>query len=79
MYKDGYLYEGDIKGDGIREGCGRMISSDGDCYEGQWKGNQPEGDGTYEQYYPKRKLTGVWSGSYLTGKGRAIYEDGSVY
>ena len=39
MYKDGYLYEGDIKGDGIREGCGRMISSDGDCYEGQWKGN----------------------------------------
>jgi hypothetical protein len=31
MYKEGYLYEGDVV-DGIREGCGRMISADGDCY-----------------------------------------------
>lgn len=46
LYKEGYLYEGDIK-DFVREGCGRMISADGDCYEGKWAGNEPEGEGTY--------------------------------
>jgi len=78
MYKEGYYYEGEIK-DLIREGCGRMISSEGDCYEGKWKGNEPEGEGTYESYSPKRKYTGVWSNSALSGKGRACYEDGSIY
>lgn len=38
MYKEGYFYEGELK-DFIREGCGRMISAEGDCYEGKWKGN----------------------------------------
>ena len=42
MYREGYLYEGDVKGE-KREGCGRMISADGDCYEGQWRGNEPDG------------------------------------
>lgn len=56
-----------------------MLSADGDCYEGQWGGNQPQGEGTYQSYSPKRKYTGVWSGGALTGKGRVCYQDHAVY
>jgi hypothetical protein len=42
LYKEGYLYEGEIA-HLARNGCGRLISADGDCYEGKWKANEPEG------------------------------------
>lgn len=78
LYKEGFFYEGELR-DYIREGCGRMISAEGDSYEGKWMGNEPEGEGTYESYSPKQKYTGIWSNGTLSGKGRACYEDGSVY
>jgi len=46
LYKEGFLYEGESN-NLAREGCGRLISADGDCYEGKWKANEPDGEGTY--------------------------------
>ena len=28
---------------------------------------------------PKRKYTGMWTDGFLMGKGRAVFEDGSIY
>lgn len=78
LYKEGFVYEGETA-NLAREGCGRLISADGDCYEGKWKANEPDGQGTYEAYHPRQKFTGVWSNGFLNGKGRATYDDGSVY
>ena len=66
------MYEGTVV-NGQREGCGRLVSAEGDCYEGQWKDGQPEGEGVYEGSNPKRKYLGHWVKGYLQGKGRATY------
>lgn len=42
FYNEGFLYEGEIVGN-VREGLGRLVSADGDCYEGKWHGNEPHG------------------------------------
>lgn len=46
FYNEGFLYEGEIVGT-AREGLGRLVSADGDCYEGKWHGNEPHGEGIY--------------------------------
>jgi len=35
MYESGFFYEGEIV-DELRQGLGRLISYEGDCYEGKW-------------------------------------------
>ena len=72
FYSEGFMYEGTVV-NGQREGCGRLVSAEGDCYEGQWKDGQPEGEGVYEGSNPKRKYLGHWVKGYLQGKGRATY------
>jgi hypothetical protein len=78
FYNEGYLYEGEVEGN-VREGLGRLISVDGDCYEGKWHNNEAHGEGIYEGGTPKRKYIGVWQQGYLEGKGKATYEDGSHF
>jgi hypothetical protein len=41
--------------------------------------NETNGEGTYEKASPKEKYSGVWADGFLTGRGRASYEDGSVF
>jgi hypothetical protein len=78
MYEAGFFYEGEVV-DELRQGLGRLISFEGDCYEGKWVDNEPEGEGTYEGADPHRKYTGVWSKGLLSGRAKATYEDGSFY
>lgn len=56
-----------------------MISNNGDVYEGKWVQNDPEGQGIYEGYSPKRKYIGKWQKGVMSGKGKAYYEDSSFY
>lgn len=72
LYSGGYLYEGEFV-NYKREGLGRLISADGDCYEGKWHNDQPHGEGIYEGVAPKRKYTGSWQQGLLEGKGKATY------
>lgn len=78
FYNEGFLYEGELLA-GRREGLGRLISAEGDCYEGKWHDNEAHGEGIYEGASPKRKYTGVWQEGSLEGRGRATFEDGSHY
>ena len=43
MAASGFVYEGERNAAGQREGYGTMRWADGDVYEGQWKGGEPEG------------------------------------
>ena len=42
----GHNYTGDFK-DGKRHGTGKYIYPNGDIYEGEWKNNIREGEGTF--------------------------------
>ena len=42
----GYNYTGDLN-NGVRDGKGKYIYSNGDTYDGEWKNDLKEGEGTF--------------------------------
>ena len=67
------VYKGEYK-DGVKNGRGSMKFPNGDLYDGFWKDNKMEGEGTYTY-----KATGdIYSGSFAAGKksGEGRYEFG---
>ena len=77
-YPDGYVYEGEVDGDGTRHGKGKLTFKDGHIQEGQWKNGKPDGEGF--------KVTladgGTREGTMVDGKweGHAVYTyvDGEI-
>ena len=54
-----------------------MIMEDGGKYEGQLKGDKPNGVGTYTSKL--LKYTGEWMNGEWDGQGECVYADGAVY
>lgn len=70
-------YEGSFY-DGMRQGQGIMLWSDGDRYEGNWENNKMNGQGTY--YWSNgKKYVGQWVNDSRTGKGTMYYADGAKF
>ena len=64
-------FEGNYK-DGLKDGFGKMTFPNGDIYEGEWKENVINGEGSYTY----KKTGDIYSGSWVNGKksGEGIYE-----
>lgn len=63
---------------GVREGRGKLITKNGDVYEGYWKKGKKEGHGIY-LYASGIKYNGNWSNDKMDGYGSLIFPDGSSY
>ena len=50
----------------------------GDCYEGDFKSNHFEGEGSYLSH-DKQLYTGTWHNHRRHGHGEQTYADGSRY
>ena len=78
FYKNGNIYEGEIK-DGMRNGKGVMIYKSGNKYVGEWKDDLKEGMGS--MYYKKSRH--IYKGEYKNDirDGKCIYyfQNGNRY
>jgi hypothetical protein len=76
VFKDGSVYEGEVRGDKI-EGKGKMMWGKdsklfGDVYEGEFKNDFIEGKGIYK-YSNGDVYEGVWKNNNKEGKGKYIW------
>jgi hypothetical protein len=74
---DGAVYEGDMV-DGVIEGEGRMLWSNGHRYEGSFKNGLFHGHGRYETPYGW-SYEGEFTEGDLTGTGTLIYSEDQKY
>jgi hypothetical protein len=73
---DGSLFEG-LWEMGTLNGFCRIISENGDYYQGYVKNGIPEGQGTYRNN--NIIYTGQWTDGKMNGIGTEVLEDGSTY
>jgi len=76
-YKDGEIYDGDLKEMFLRHGFGKMTFPDKKIYEGEWKENQMHGLGTMT-YSNGSIYVGNWSKGVEDGEGKMIYTDDEI-
>lgn len=72
-----YSYNGTWK-DGMMDGEGEYLYSDGKSYRGGYKENRPSGIGRSE-YPGESSYHGYWEKGYFHGKGKLSCPDGSSY
>lgn len=75
-YKDGSVYTGQFNGRGKKEGQGRMVWSNGNQYEGQWKKDMPNGEGTFT-YANGIVYQGQWVNNVAKGHGIITMPNGA--
>ena len=75
-YEDGSIYIGDIK-NYMRHGKGKM-KSDLEKYDGNWKEDQKDGDGTLI-FSDGTKYIGQFKNNNFNGKGKMEWKDGFFY
>ena len=63
---------------GVIEGKGKAIYTDGSVYEGEWKNGKKNGNGIME-YSNGYKYDGEWKDDIREGKGTFTFPDGSIY
>ena len=73
----GAVYTGELIGD-IKDGSGRLVSSNGDFYQGEWKNNLRSGIGMSRWRDGSHYLGCFWNDK-RTGPGEYYASDGSVY
>ena len=86
-YKDGSVYTGQFNGKGKKQGSGRMVWSNGNQYEGEWKNDKPNGEGVFTyangegvKIWPNGdRYEGSFSMGHLSGQGTCRFHDGAVY
>jgi hypothetical protein len=65
--EDGSEYQGELEA-GVRQGLGRQVSADGTVYIGNFKGDQPHGDGSI-QWANGHSYAGQWVKGRVEGHG----------
>jgi len=60
-----------------KRGFGKMIYSNGDIYEGEWKDDQKHGRGTQSYWDDSGSYTGGWRNNVCHGVGIFRWPDGS--
>ncbi|MDR1329428.1 MAG: hypothetical protein LBK23_07500 [Oscillospiraceae bacterium] len=70
-------YTGDWK-NGLRNGQGKLVYSDGEWYEGEWVDDKSHGQGKYV-HSDGSWYEGEWANNEANGRGRTHYADGSEY
>lgn len=73
------VYKGARLRDGTKEGLGQSLFPGGDCYTGEYRGNQREGTGIYWWAAAATLYCGGWLHNMRHGRGRIAYPDGSRY
>ena len=63
---------------GIMEGEGSYVYSNGDMYSGSWLAGKKHGKGTYITKVTSSKLVGSWKDGLIM-EGKWIHSDGSFY
>lgn len=61
----------------MKWGQGRMTYASGNFYEGDWKNNKRNGEGTMNWLSSNEKYTGNWEENYQSGFGTHIWLEGS--
>jgi hypothetical protein len=74
---DGRLYEGRLEA-GRKVGNGLYVWSDGQRYKGEWRNDQPDGDGEWTSAKGDR-YTGSFGSGKRVGIGRMVYADKTEY
>ena len=75
-WPEGFTYYGQFKMDNIN-GKGKIITNNGDEYEGDWVDNKANGFGTYRS--KEVKYEGKWKNDRQEGIGTEIWADGTNY
>ena len=75
-YKNGDVYEGDLK-NGAKDGEGKMTYKNGDVYEGEWKDDERHGNGKII-YGIGGQYNGDWFMDVRHGKGELIFNNGKA-
>ncbi|EPY27676.1 hypothetical protein AGDE_10647 [Angomonas deanei] len=74
------VYLGTRQRDGTKDGLGQSLYPNGDCYAGEYKNNQRNGQGVYMWASHVGMLyVGSWLRNKRDGYGRMVYPDGSRY
>ena len=76
--KDNGEYTGERNDKNEMHGKGKMIYTNGDIYEGEWKNGKRNGDGTMT-YQNKTSYVGRWANDQINGYGTFKYFNGDVY
>ena len=71
---DGSYYEGEMNEDGQRDGRGKQIRANGDCYEGIWCKDKLNGRGRAIYKSDEGVYTGEFKDGFAHGFGEMIYE-----
>lgn len=77
VFNDGSFYEGEFM-NGLKEGRGRIIKSNGNIYFCSFKKNMMEGFGVFIGYQGTMYI-GEWKNDIIEGQGTEYYKDGSYY
>lgn len=72
-------YTGDIDSRGLKHGKGRIVYSNGDVYEGEWKDNVKSGTGVYLFKDSGDQYSGQWKQGKFHGTGAYSYKIGHRY
>ena len=65
-YNSGDVYEGYTRGDGKKEGKGKMMYENGSIYEGEWKNDKKEGKGIF--LLKNSYIKGIWKNNLFSGE-----------
>lgn len=76
--KDAGEYTGERNDKNEMHGKGKMIYTNGDIYEGEWKNGKRNGEGTMT-YQNKTSYVGRWANDQINGYGTFKYFNGDVY
>eukprot|EP00579_Thalassiosira_antarctica_P030768 CAMPEP_0202034056 /NCGR_PEP_ID=MMETSP0905-20130828/66359_1 /ASSEMBLY_ACC=CAM_ASM_000554 /TAXON_ID=420261 /ORGANISM="Thalassiosira antarctica, Strain CCMP982" /LENGTH=201 /DNA_ID=CAMNT_0048597973 /DNA_START=718 /DNA_END=1321 /DNA_ORIENTATION=+ len=71
-------YVGERNANGLRCGRGKMTWKNGDVYEGEWKADKIDGQGTHWDVNGDR-YTGEWKADAIDGQGTYWYANGNRY
>eukprot|EP00978_Attheya_sp_CCMP212_P004038 scaffold8672_cov50-Attheya_sp.AAC.4 len=74
---DGGRYEGEWKNN-LMNGNGKRVFEDGDVYEGNWKDDEFDGQGTYT-WADGDHYEGEFKNDMMNGNGKRVDKDGDMY
>ncbi|KAK3085756.1 hypothetical protein FSP39_008240, partial [Pinctada imbricata] len=79
VYENKYFrYEGEWR-NGLKDGQGRLLMTDGTYYAGQFKNGEIQGHGVKFFAGSKDEYTGYFVKGEMHGRGRMVYFDGAIY
>lgn len=63
----------------MSNGCGRLIHSDGDIYDGEWQNDRNHGHGHYYHFKDGINFEGTWFEDTQSGSGHEEWPDKTTY